>query len=240
MSTNVTAVAARPEASVSYRWIVLFFVSMTMFGNYYLYDSIAPVADLLKSQLAFSDQMIGRLYSMYSYSAFALLLFGGIIIDRIGTKKSITLFGVLCAIAGLLTAVSPNVHVMYVGRFVLGFGAESLIAAVTTALAKWFKGKEIGLAFGLNLTIARLGSWGTDYSPTVFGRWYSNSHDPPWIAAIIGSFCTLGAIVYWLLEANAERRYAIGQAGSTDKLVVRDLLTFDRSFWYITGLCLTF
>src|SRR3954453_8714914 len=188
MSTNVTAVAARPEASVSYRWIVLFFISLTMFGNYYLYDSIAPVADLLKSQLGFSDQNIGRLYSMYSYSALSLLLFGGIIIDRIGTKKAITLFGSLCAIAGILTAVSPNVHVMYAGRFILGFGAESLIAAVTTALAKWFKGKEIGLAFGINLTIARLGSLGTDWSPRLAGRLYTNWHDPLWLSAVIGGF----------------------------------------------------
>jgi MFS family permease len=152
----------------------------------------------------------------------------------------VTLFGILCTIAGVVTAISPNVHVMYGGRFILGFGAESLIAAVTTALAKWFKGKEIGLAFGINLTIARLGSWGTDYSPTVFGRWYDNWHDPLWIAAIIGGFCTVGAVVYWLLEANAERKYVVGQAGSTDKLVLKDLLTFDASFWYITGLCLTF
>jgi MFS family permease len=237
---SATAVADRPTPSLTYRWVVLFFVSLTMFGNYYLYDSIAPVADLLKSQLGFSDQMIGRLYSMYSYSAAILLLFGGIIIDRIGTKKAITLFGVLCAIAGLLTAVSPNVHVMYVGRFVLGFGAESLIAAVTTALAKWFKGKEIGLAFGLNLTIARLGSLGTDYSPTLFRRWYGNWQSPLWIAAIIGGLCIAGALVYWMLEANAERKYAIGKGGSTDKLVLKDLLTFDASFWYITGLCLTF
>jgi MFS family permease len=150
------AAASRPEPSRTYRWVVLFFISLTMFGNYYLYDSIAPVADLLKSQLGFSDQMIGRLYSMYSYAAGTLLLIGGIIIDRVGTKKAITLFGSLCALAGLLTAISSNVHVMYAGRFILGFGAESLIAAVTTAAAKWFKGKEIGLAFGINLTIARL------------------------------------------------------------------------------------
>jgi MFS family permease len=237
-TTNVQA--ARPEPSVSYRWLVLIFISLTMFGNYYLYDSIAPVADLLKSQLGFSDQNIGRLYSMYSYSAFALLLLGGIIIDKIGTKKAVTLFGALCTIAGIITAVSSDVHIMYAGRFLLGFAAESLIAAVTTALAKWFKGKEIGLAFGINLTIARLGSWGTDYSPTVFGRWYGNWHDPLWIAAIIGGFCTVGGVVYWLLEGNAERKYVIGQAGSTDKLVLKDLLTFDASFWYITGLCLTF
>jgi MFS family permease len=220
--------------------MVLFFISFTMFGNYYLYDSIAPVADLLKSQLGFTDQNIGRLYSMYSYSAFVLLLLGGIIIDKIGTKKAVTLFGALCTIAGVTTALSSDVHVMYVGRFILGFGAESLIAAVTTALAKWFKGKEIGLAFGINLTIARLGSLGTDYSPTLAKSLYTNWHDPLWLAAAIGGFCTIGGVVYWLLEANAEKKYAIGQAGSTDKLVLKDLLTFDKSFWYITGLCLTF
>lgn len=232
---------ARPEPSPTYRWLVLFFISLTMFGNYYLYDSIAPVADLLKSQLGYSDQVISRVaISMYSYSAFALLLVGGIIIDRIGTKKAVMLFGCLCTVAGIVTAVSPNPHVMYLGRFILGFGAESLIAAVTTALAKWFKGKEIGFAFGLNLTIARLGSFGSDYSPTVFGRWYNNWQDPLWIAAMIGGLCTGGAVVYWILEARAERRYAIGRGGTTDKLVLKDLLTFDASFWYITGLCLTF
>lgn len=237
---NPAAVITRPEPSRAYRWIVLVFVSMTMFGNYYLYDSIAPVADLLKSQLGFSDQMIGRLYSMYSYAAFALLLLGGIIIDRIGTKKAVTLFGSLCTIAGVLTAISSDVHVMYIGRFILGFGAESLIAAVTTALAKWFKGKEIGFAFGVNLTIARLGSLATDYSPTFAKPLYSNWQSPLWLAAILGAACTIGGIVYWILEAAAEKKYVIGRAGSTDKLVLKDLLTFDRSFWFITGLCLTF
>ncbi|MGZ4787310.1 MAG: MFS transporter [Terriglobales bacterium] len=239
-TTNVQPIKTRSEPSITYRWLVLFFVSMTMFGNYYLYDSIAPVADLLKSQLGFSDQNIGRLYSMYSYSAFALLLLGGIIIDKIGTKKAVTLFGALCTIAGIVTAISSDVHVMYVGRFILGFGAESLIAAVTTALAKWFKGKEIGLAFGINLTIARLGSLGTDWSPRLAKPLYSNWHDPLWLAAAIGGFCLFGGVVYWILEGNAEKKYVIGQAGSTDKLVFKDLLTFDRSFWYVTGLCLTF
>ena len=239
-TTNVQSVQTRPEPSTTYRWLVLFFVSMTMFGNYYLYDSIAPVADLLKSQLGFSDQMIDRLYSFYSYAAVATLLIGGIIIDRVGTKKAITLFGSACAIAGLVTAISSDYHVMLVGRFILGFGAESLIAAVTTALAKWFKGKEIGLAFGINLTIARLGSLGTDWSPRLAKSLYSNWHSPLWLASVIGGFCLLGAIVYWMLEANAERKYVVGEAGTTDKLVLKDLVAFDRSFWYVTGLCLTF
>ena len=44
--------AARPQPSHFYRWVVLIFVSLAMFGNYYVYDCIAPVADLLAKQLA--------------------------------------------------------------------------------------------------------------------------------------------------------------------------------------------
>lgn len=220
--------------------MVLFFISLTMFGNYYVYDSIAPIADLLKSQLQFSDTIIGRLYSVYSYAAVATLLLGGVIIDRFGTKKAVMLFGALCTAAGILTAVSSNVYVMLAGRLLLGLGAESLIVAVTTALAKWFKGKELSFAFGINLTVARLGSVAADNSPTWAGRWYSNWQDPLWVAAVIGGFCILGAIVYWMLESKAQQRYSLGEAGATDKLVWRDLLKFDRSFWYVVALCVTF
>ncbi len=239
-STASSAVITRPEPSKTYRWIVLLFVSLTMFGNYYLYDSIAPVADLLKSQLGYTDQMIGRLYSIYSYVAFTTLLVGGVIIDRLGTKKAVMLFASLCTVAGIVTALSANFHIMLIGRGILGLGAESLIAAVTTAIAKWFKGKEIGFAFGINLTIARFGSLGTDWSPTLAKPFYSNWQSPLWMSAVIGGTCFVGALIYWILEARAERRYVIGEAGTTDKLVLKDLVTFDRSFWYITGLCLTF
>jgi MFS family permease len=230
----------RPQPTKFYRWMVLIFVSLTMFGNYYVYDSIAPIADLLKSQLQFTDQIIGRLYSVYSYAAVATLLIGGVIIDRFGTKKAVMLFGTLCTVAGILTAISPNVYVMLSGRLLLGLGAESLIVAVTTALAKWFKGKELSFAFGINLTVARIGSVAADNSPTWAGRWYNNWQDPLWVSAVIGSFCLIGAIIYWLLESHAEKNYALGEAGSTDKLVWRDLLKFDRSFWYVVALCVTF
>ncbi len=235
-----TIALERPQPTKFYRWMVLIFVSLAMFGNYYIYDSIAPIADLLKSQLSFTDVMIGRLYSVYSYAAVATLLLGGVIIDRWGVKRAIMLFGVLCTVAGILTAVSPNFYVMIAGRVMLGLGAESLIVAITTALAKWFKGKELSFAFGINLTVARLGSVAADRSPTWARHWYSNWQDPLWISAVIGGFCIVGAVIYWMLENTAAKRYALGEAGSTDKLVWRDLVTFDRSFWFVVALCVTF
>jgi MFS family permease len=230
----------RPEPPASFRWLVLVLLSVAMFGNYYAYDSVAPVADLLGSQLGFTDEQIGSLYSVYSVAAVLVLLAGGYIIDRYGTKRSMLLFGVICLAAAVLTAASADIRVMLAGRFLLGVGAEPLIVAVTTALAKWFKGKELSFAFGLNLTIARLGSVGADNSPSWARPLYDDWQQPLVLAAAIASLCVVGAIVNWWLENRAASSYHLGEQGETEKLVLRDLYQFDRAFWYIVGLCVVF
>ena len=78
----------KTEPTKFYRWVVLVFISMAMFGNYYIYDSISPLADLLSKQLEFSDSDIGLLNGIYSLPNIFIVLIGGIIIDRLGTRKS--------------------------------------------------------------------------------------------------------------------------------------------------------
>jgi MFS family permease len=231
---------SRPEPPPYFRWAVLLFVSLAMFGNYYPYDSVAPVADLLAKQLGFTDEQIGSLYSIYSIAAVLVLLAGGYVIDRYGTRRAIVLFSVICLVAAILTASSAQIGVMLTGRFLLGVGSEPLIVAVTTALAKWFKGKELSFAFGLNLTLARLGSVAADNSPTWAGRYYDNWQSPLVLAAIITALCVVGALGNWFFERKAEREYALGEQEATDKLVLRDLYQFDRAYWYIVGLCVVF
>jgi len=250
--TNTQTYAARPdwrvEPPVVYRWIVLFVISLPMLGNYYIYDSINPLADIFVKQLHFSDENIGWLNSSYSVAAVLTLLLGGIIIDRLGAKKSIALFSFLCLAGAVLTALEGSFGPMVAGRTVLGLGAESLIVAVTTALAKWFKGKELSFAFGVNLTIARLASVAADRSPSWAGSvFYPNGPqaEPSWqgpllIAVGAGMICLVGAAAYWWLEDRAEARYALGQAGAPDKLDLKQVFRFTRSYWFIVGLCLTF
>jgi MFS family permease len=228
------------EPSAFYRWLVLIFVSLAMFGNYYIYDSIAPVADLLKSQLGFTDTNIGSLNSIYSLAAVLILIFAGIIIDKIGARTSIFIFGLICSVAALITAISSDFYLMLTGRLLLGIGAEPLIVAITAALAKWFKGKELGFAFGINLTIARLGSFAADWSPTWGSKFYGNWNEPLYIAFLIGLTCLLGGILYFIMEKNAERRHTLGESDDTDKLDLKDIFKFDKSYWYIVILCVTF
>ncbi len=230
----------RPEPSRMYRWIVLIVVSLTMFGNYYVYDCIAPIADLLVKQLHFTDSNIGLLQAIYSIPNVFMVLVGGYVVDRIGTRKAIFIFGTLCLIGSAVTVASGQLAVMASGRLIFGLGAESLIVAVTTAIAKWFRGKELSFAFGINLTISRLGTWLAQNSPTWAKPAYTNWRSPLLISVGFATFCITGAVIYWAMEVYADKNFAVGQAGSTDKVVFSDLFNFGVSYWYIVALCIVF
>lgn len=223
-----------------FRWTVLILISLAMFGNYYIYDAISPLADLLSQQLGFTDLNIGLLQAIYSVPNVFMVLIGGFIIDRLGTKRSTLIFAVLCLLGAAITASSSRLEVMAAGRLVFGLGAESLIVAVTTAVAKWFKGKELSFAFGINLTIARLGSFAALNSPSWAKAYYTNWQLPLFITVAAGVVCVAGAVLYWILEDKATKKYQVGQAGATDKVVFGDIFKFGGSYWFIVALCITF
>jgi len=237
-----------PQPSVLYRWNVLIFVSIAMGANYYIYDSINPLERIFIDRLGFSATEFGWLNASYSVAAVATLLIGGIVIDRVGTKKALTLFASLCLLGALVTAARGRPETMIAGRTVLGLGAESMIVAATTVLAKWFRGKELSFAFGINLTIARLASVAADNSPTWAKQVFypdGPAGPPSWqgpllVAVAAGALGVLTALVYWSLENRAERSYQLGKAGEVDKLDFGQMFRFSRSYWYVVGLCFTF
>ncbi|MBN2199933.1 MAG: MFS transporter [Candidatus Aminicenantes bacterium] len=240
MSLNAGAKALPPPPNI-HRWLILGIISWAMFGNYYVFDALNPVGPLLESQLRFSQSQIGLLDSAYNIAALIILLIGGVIIDRAGTRKAMILFGVIAASGGVLIALAPGGYGgMAGGRFLLGLGAEPLIVAITCALAKWFKGKELAFAMGLNLTIARLGSVAADNSRNWAGELFSSWRPPLILAAGIGGLCILASVGYALFERRSERRFALGRAGAADKLVFSDLLRFGARYWWVVGLCVTF
>ncbi|MFH1198464.1 MAG: MFS transporter [bacterium] len=237
---NDNTAIKKSEPSTLLRWIVLLFISLAMFGNYYIYDSISPLADLLKVQLGFSDSNIGLLQAIYSFPNIIMVLIGGIIIDRIGTRKSVLIFTLLVASGAVVTALTDKIAVMAAGRLLFGLGAESMIVAITTIVARWFKGKELSFAFGLNLTVARLGSFLALNSPTWGKSLYEYWQSPLWITVAAGVFGIFCIIIYYVLDIYAVKKYEMPKDGEQDKVVLKELFKFGKSFWYITALCVTF
>lgn len=224
----------------TYRWLALLFASLAMFGNYYVYDALNPVVDLLRTQEGFTYAQIGKLSTAYNIAALLMLLVGGYVVDRFGARRAIVVFAAVCVVAAAVSASATGFNSLLGGRFLLGMGAEPLIVAVTAVLAKWFKGKELSFAFGLNLSISRLGSASTDWSTTFAEPLYSNWNDPLWLATGVMSAGLGAAFLYFMLERRAEQRFDMGQAGATDKLEVRQLYRFSPSYWYIVALCVVF
>jgi len=239
MESNSNTIS-KPQPSTFLRWAALLLVSLGMFGNYYIYDSISPLADLLKTQLAFSDSNIGLLNAIYSFPNIIMVLVGGVIIDRIGTRTSVIIFTALILLGAVVTAVTGNLLVMASGRLIFGLGAESMIVAVTTIIARWFKGKELSFAFGLNLTVARLGSFLALNSPTWGKSLFENWQSPLWITVYAGVFAFLCVIVYFFLDVYTSKNYSMPKEGSQDRIIFKEIFQFPKSFWYITALCVTF
>ena len=110
----------RIEPPKGFRWTVLVLIWLAMFGNYYVYDSVSPLADVLKAQLGFSDANIGLLNAIYSFPNVLMVLIGGVIIDRIGIRRATLAFGVLCFAGAALTAICGSLAVMAAGRLMFG------------------------------------------------------------------------------------------------------------------------
>ncbi|MCX7880563.1 MAG: MFS transporter [Ignavibacteria bacterium] len=222
------------------RWFVLVVISFAMFGNYYVYDSISPLADVLAKQLKFTDKDIGLLQGIYSLPNIVMVLLGGLIIDKLGTRRSNLLFSGICVIGAFTTFLKGDVALMAAGRLIFGLGSESLIVSITTTLAKWFKGKELSFAFGLNLTIARLGSFAALNSPSWAKDLYV-SWQGPLIVSFVAAFVSLLAVtIYFFLDLWSRQKFTLGEEPKQEKIYIKEVFTFPAGFWFITMLCVTF
>ena len=82
-------------AGRTYRFVLLFFVSLLTFGSYFAYDSIGALAPTLIEELHLDRETIGSLYSAYSLAAIFIVFFGGMLIDRLGPRRASLLFSIL-------------------------------------------------------------------------------------------------------------------------------------------------
>ncbi len=233
-------VIEKPAPSRSSRWIVLGAIGIACYGAYYAFDYIGPLAPLLSRQLHFSNSDIGLLQAAYSLPNIVAMLICGVIIDRLGTRKSLSIFAVLVFVGLAVTALSPRLGVMAAGRVLVGAGGEALALTANVGVARWFWHDELSLGFGLRASAARLGSLSAQVSPTWAARAYTNWRWPLLMGAGFGGFCLLGAALYWMLDTRGEQRFTLGHTARATKIQLGEVFRFNQSFWLIAALCVTF
>ena len=157
-------------------WTIFVLVATAMYGNFYVYDSIGPLADLLQRQRGFSDTQIGMLNAIYNLPNVVLIVVGGILVDHFGAARMMLWTTAVCLVGAALTALSPSFAGMATGRLLFGIGAETFNIAGLAAIAQSFAGGSVAFAMGLTIAIGRAGSYSADMSPT----WFANAYNEGW------------------------------------------------------------
>jgi MFS family permease len=215
--------------------------SFASIGNYYVYDSIGPVADLLSRQLAFSDTQIGTLNAIYSLPNIFMVLIGGVLCDRFNARSVALVTTFVCLLGALVTALGTQFPVMAAGRLIFGLGAETMIVAVTVAFAQWFSGRHLALLFALNVSFSRVGSYLADRSPSFASSLYEQGWQPPlWLAVGFGVLCFVGGCLYFLVDRREAPRGTLAVAAPSERIDWRNLLRFRAVYWYTVALCVAF
>jgi len=223
-----------------FRFTLLLFVSLLTFGSYFAYDGLSAIAPIFIKSFEVSRAAFGATKTIYSVAAILCLLVGGILIDRIGTRKSSLLFSSLIVIGAIIIAFARNIWWVYVGMFFFGAGSETLIVAQSSIITRWFKGKELAMAFGIALTVSRLGSLFSFNTEALIVDYFGRYSYALWAGAIFCALSLLSNIIYCFMDVKGERILELEEEEVEEKITFSDIGKFHSSFWYVTFLCMTF
>jgi len=253
--------------SAMLRWGILILVGFVLSVNYYFYDAFSTLKDELMSQFGFSNTHYGLFVAFYSIPNTFLLMavVGGVILDKFGIRRTGFLFVGFMAFGAVLTAYgtsnyysnggfgyglmtsflpsySPELKMMLLGRFFYGLGAETSIVVVSKILVKWFKGKDLALAFGLKVGFGRLGTFAAlQLSPRILEQ--TQISTAIWFAAVLVLMGLLAFIIYILFDIKYDKE--IDQGSETEKkegFKLSDIgkILGNPAYMYIALLCVTF
>jgi MFS family permease len=218
------------------RWWVLALAAVAVSSSYYESDVIGSVADLLERQRGFSQSQIGMLNGIISIPNVVLALVNGLLIDRFGPARVALWVAAIGVLGATLTAVGNPYELMVAGRFIFGVSEGAIFIALVAGLAQWFPRSGIALAVALYLSLARVGSYGENTSPA----WARSLFERGWQAPLwLGTAITVGGLIaalgyYWIDRRHRPGPRA-GGGNTPERIVWRDLLKFDLSYWYILG-----
>jgi MFS family permease len=224
----------------TYRFTILMFISLLVLGSYFAYDSIGALAPTLIDALHLDRTTIGNLYTAYSVAAILIVFFGGMLYDKLGPRRASLLFCSLVLLGAVIVASAHSKWELFAGRLIFGAGSESLIVVQSAIISRWFKGKEMALAFGIALTISRVGTLFSFNTEQLISDYFGSYRIALWAAAGFCLFSVLCNLAFIVMDRHGEKVLALPKPDASDKIVFSDIGKFNSSFWFVTLLCVTF
>ncbi|MFA5768287.1 MAG: MFS transporter [Bacteroidales bacterium] len=261
---NKVSILLKDKAVV--RWSMLVLLASMMFFAYMFVDVLSPLKSMLETTRGWSSETFGTVTGAeYFLNVFVLfLIFAGIILDKMGVRFTAILSAlVMIAGAGIkyyaLTdaftgtgletwlnswwvSLPASAKLASLGFMIFGCGVEMAGVTVSKGIVKWFKGKELALAMGLEMAIARLGVFAIFRMSPRIAENMSNVSAPVLISLILLLIGLLTFSVYFFFDRKLERQ--LGESGEEpeEEFKVKDLgiLFTNKAFLIVSGLCVLY
>ena len=269
------AIAKTLRDSTVARWVVLVLVASMMFFAYMFVDILSPLASVLNESLGWNQGVFGTYAAgEYLLNVFGFLIIAGIILDKTGVRftgllsASLMVIGAAIKFIGISSWFQTTEFAMWLnswwvtmpasaklamfGFMIFGCGCEMAGTTVSKILAKWFKGKEMALAMGLEMAIARLGVFAAMWlSPMIGERFAVNGTDSVVAPLLFASLLLIIGLINFFVFTVMDRQFdnqliAAGEMSSVhdpeDEFRVSDLkkIFSSKMFWIIALLCVLY
>lgn len=248
------------------RWTALFLIAFSMLAAYFFVDMLAPLQQLLEVSYKWNPEVYGTFSgSEYYLNMFGFLLISGIILDKLGIRFTgifstfLMLFGGVLKLYALtdtfnaggfgfdffnsfMTWMPASAKLASMGYAIFGIGVEMCGITVSKTIVKWFKGKELALAMGMEMATARMGASGAFFfSAMIAGSEPSRSVVVGCALLAIGVLTFITYVIAF--DRPFERSLGVKEKGESDeefKLSDLGKIVTNKAFWYISLLCVLF
>jgi nitrate/nitrite transporter NarK len=246
------------------RWTALAVVAFTMLCGYWLTDVMAPLKPMLEKELLWNSSEYGFFTSAYGwFNVFLLMLIlGGIILDKMGVRftgimaTSVMVIGTAIKFWAISThsldghtilGMKSQVVIAGLGFATFGVGVETAGITVSKIIVKWFKGKEMALAMGLEMATARIGTTMAMVTSVPIARALHGVSKPILVCLIMLCIGMISFIVYTFMDKKLDKSIAaeadrINSSEIEESFSVKDIwyIISNKGWWYIALLCVLF
>ncbi len=245
------------------RWTAMVLVSLSAFGAYYFNYALSPVKPMLESALGWTSSDFGTYtasYALFNVYLF-MLIFSGILLDKLGIRITgmasalMMLLGTAMNYWAIVTVfpegsvvniplfgeIKSQVFYSSIGFGIFGVGTEASGITLTKAIVRWFKGKELALAMGLQMSIARLGTALALAISLPLAMRFNYSSPILW-ALVLLFIGVIAFVLYIVLDLKLEASEKDIEMDDEEPFRIKDILSIinNKGFWYIAILCVLF
>ena len=253
------------------RWTVLALVALMMFFAYMFVDVMSPLKSLVESELGWNSSVFGTYAaSEYILNVCGFLIIAGVILDKLGVRFSGVLSAALMVAGAAIKFVGisewfqgtgfaqwlgswwvempASAKMASLGFMIFGCGCEMEGTNVSKILAKWFKGKEMAMAMGLEMAIARLGVFAVMWIAPIISNGFGGSILAP--LGFCGALLCIG-LINFIIFGVMDRKFdaqlvsaglATEEKSPEDEFHISDLGQIFKSkmFWIVALLCVLY